>query len=240
MTSAQPGELDEVAVRLLGCLVEKERTTPDDYPLTANGLMRAANQSTSRDPVVSYDAGLVESTMARMKEAGLVRFVYSQSNRSTRFRHVLDEVWAVTGEELAVLALLMLRGPQTPGELKSRSERLASFADLDAVRRVLEDLAARPEPYVRQLERVAGHKESRWMQLVGETTEPTIDAAVAFTSSGPAPGPAPSFVRSGPADAGDARIRALEAEVAALRAAIDEVRVELGLLPTTDAVSAPD
>jgi uncharacterized protein YceH (UPF0502 family) len=200
--------------------MEKERTTPDDYPLTANSLMRAANQSTSRDPVVDYDQRLVESTMAELKDLGLIRFVYSPSNRATRYRHVLDEVWRIDADEAAVLTLLMLRGPQTPGELRSRAGRLASFADVEDVRSTLGRLAARDEPMVAELSRVPGHKENRWAQLVG-------DAPVVDTTESPNP-----TVTSAPrpAEAPDPdRLSALEAEVAALRKLVDELRIELGL-----------
>ena len=202
---------------MLGCLVEKERTTPDDYPLTANSIMRAANQSTSRDPIVHYDVGLVEHVVVGLKEAGLVRFVHSQSNRSTRYRHVLGEAWGVTDDELAVLALLMLRGPQTIGELKTRSDRLASFASLDGVRDVLEALAARDEAMVVQLPRLAGHKEARWAHLL--SGEPVVDGFAADQDASRAAG--------GPSTG--ERIAALEVEVAELRALVTELRRELGL-----------
>ncbi len=214
-------QLTAEQVRVLGCLVEKERTTPDDYPLTANSIMRAANQSTSRDPIVHYDVGLVEQTVVGLKEAGLLRFVHSQSNRSTRHRQVLGEAWGVTDDELAVLALLMLRGPQTIGELKTRSDRLGSFPDLEAVRGVLEALASREEPMVVLLPRLQGHKEARWAHLL--SGEPVVDgfaadAAAARTSSG----------GSGGSSMGD-RVGALEAEVAELRELVTELRRELGL-----------
>jgi uncharacterized protein YceH (UPF0502 family) len=213
-------ELTAEQVRLLGCLLEKGRTTPDDYPLTTNALMRAANQTTSRDPVVAYDQALVERTAASLKEAGMLRFVYSQSNRSTRYREVLGEAWGVSDDELAILALLMLRGPQTVGELKTRSERLASFAGLDDVRRVLDDLAGRDEPMVVQLPRLAGHKEARWAHLL---SGPIDEAALAAS----APSPAAERVRR--EDANASRLDDLERAVAELREQMTELRRELGL-----------
>ena len=208
-----PVTLSQEQVRILGCLVEKERTTPDDYPLTANAIMRAANQSTSRHPVVDYDLGLVERAMGPLKELGLVRFVHSPSNRATKFRHVLGEAWRVDDDELAVLCVLMLRGGQTVAELKSRTERLASFADLAAVEAVLRRLAHRDEPLVRLGERAPGQKEPRWFQLVGDEPPPAEPGAPSSRSS-----------------ASDERITALEAQVARLVAQVDELRVELGLV----------
>jgi uncharacterized protein YceH (UPF0502 family) len=211
--------------------MEKERTTPDDYPLTANALMRAANQSTSRDPVVDYDQRLVESTMSDLKDLGVVRFVFSPSNRATKYRHVLDEAWRIDGEEAAVLALLMLRGPQTPGELRSRSGRLATFREVDDVRSALGRLANRDEPMVAELPRVPGHKENRWAQLVGEQSAaansvapPVIPTAEPVT----VPGSVPASVGVPVAVEAD-RLTVLEAEVATLRRLVDELRVELGL-----------
>ena len=169
-----PVLLSQEQVRILGCLVEKARTTPVDYPLTANSIMRAANQSTSRDPVVTYDQHLI---VTELKEAGLLRFVHSPSNRATKYRHVLGEAWGCDDNELAVLCVLMLRGPQTVGELKSRTERLASFRDLESVEAVLADLAARPEPMVALGERAPGQKEPRWVQLVGEAPEASAYAS---------------------------------------------------------------
>jgi uncharacterized protein len=212
--------LSQEQLRLLGCLMEKERTTPDDYPLTANSLMRAANQSTSRDPVVDYDQRVVESSMVELKDLGLIRFVFSPSNRATKYRHVLDEAWRIDEQEAAVLTLLMLRGPQTPGELRSRAGRLATFPDVEDVRATLRRLATRDEPMVAELSRIPGHKENRWAQLLGDA--PAVDAAVAPTIT----------VRSGPGPAAAVdpdRVSALEAEVATLRRLVDELRAELGL-----------
>ena len=217
--------LSQVQVRLLGCLLEKERTTPDDYPLTANALMRAANQSTSRHPVVSYDVHEVERSMAELKEAGLVRFVFSPSNRATKFRHVLDGAWSCDEEELAVLCLLMLRGAQTVGELKTRSERLASFGSLDAVEATLRRLAGRDEPMVRLLERAPGQTEARWAQLVGDEPAPLE------------PGASPRAARGG---ADEERVSALEARVDQLEALLAEVRSELGLATSTPGVDGDE
>jgi len=204
--------LTQAQVRILGCLLEKERTTPDDYPLTANALMRAANQTTSRWPVVSYDLATVERTVAELKPLGLVRFVFSPSNRATKFRHVLHEAWGCDDAELALLCLLMLRGPQTSGELKTRSERLAEFHDVASLEAVLVRLAERSDPVVRMLDRGPGQKEPRWTQLIGEVpASDDRDHAVG--------------ARHGLAD----RVEQLEAQVAALSSVVAELRAELGL-----------
>jgi len=209
-----PVTLTQEQTRLLGCLVEKARTTPAQYPLTANSLMLAANQSPSRHPIVDYDVGLVERTMDGLKADGLVRFVFSPSNRATKFRHVLDDAWSVDGDELAVLCVLMLRGAQTVSELKTRTERMASFPDLAAVEAVLARLAARDEPMVEVLERAPGQKEPRWHQLLGDEPPPLEPgrSAVAARSS-----------------ANDERITALEEQVARLTLQVHELRSELGL-----------
>src|SRR5437879_5611704 len=122
-------ELTAEEVRVLGCLVEKEAATPQSYPLTLNALVNACNQLTGRDPVVAYDERTVEQALHSLRERGLTRIVHSRSNRVPKFRHVLDEALALERPELAVLCLLALRGPQTAGELRSRSERLHAFGD---------------------------------------------------------------------------------------------------------------
>jgi uncharacterized protein len=116
-------------IRVLGALVEKERTVPDSYPLTLNGLTTACNQTTNRDPVVSYEAAEVQATLDVLREKKLTRIVYSPSNRAPKFRHVLDEAWDVDDESLAVLAVLLLRGPQTLNELRTRTERYEPGVD---------------------------------------------------------------------------------------------------------------
>ena len=216
--SAPTRALDEVEIRVLGCLLEKERTTPDDYPLTANALMRAANQSTSRYPVVAYDARTVEDACASLKAAGLVRFVHMPSGRATtKYRHVVDEAWQIDRAEAAILALLMLRGPQTPGELKTRADRLHAFEDLASVAATLDRLAARSPAVVRDLGRGAGQKEDRWAQLLGG--EPVL----VDRQFGEGRVARPSAV-----DASD-RIDRLEAQIDELRSWVIEIREALGL-----------
>jgi uncharacterized protein YceH (UPF0502 family) len=153
--------------RVLGCLVEKQLTTPQQYPLTANALTLACNQTTNREPVVVLSDDTVLRALDRLKEQRLVRFVLPSHGRSVvRYRQVLDEVHGLDVEGLALLAILLLRGPQTPGELRARAGRVAEFRAVESVQLQLENLAARPEPLVRLLPRRPGQKEDRWQQLL--------------------------------------------------------------------------
>jgi hypothetical protein len=153
--------------RVIGCLIEKQLTTPQQYPLTLNALVLACNQASNRDPVVCYDDHLVQRALAWLKEAGLVRFVYPSHGRSvTRYRQVLDEFLALDVEALALLAVLLLRGPQTAGELRIRTERMARFDDLASVDTELDHLGARTEPLVMRLARRPGQKEERWVEVL--------------------------------------------------------------------------
>jgi uncharacterized protein YceH (UPF0502 family) len=158
--------LDEPQARVLGCLLEKQLATPQYYPLTLNALVTACNQSSNREPVTSYADAEVTDALDGLREQGLVRVVYSSGNRVPKYRHVLDETWGLDAAHRAVLAVLLLRGPQTPGELRSRTERLASFASLDEIEEVLRLLAIREEPLVRQMDRRPGQKEARYRELL--------------------------------------------------------------------------
>jgi uncharacterized protein YceH (UPF0502 family) len=154
--------LSPVELRVLGSLIEKERATPQGYPLTGNSLRLACNQSSNRQPVVDYDDHLIETTVAGLKEQGLLRFVYSPSNRATKYRHVLDEALHLSDDELAVLCVLFLRGPQTVGEIKGRTERLHRFTDLADVESTLRRLSERDDgAFVRRLDRQPGQKDAR-------------------------------------------------------------------------------
>jgi uncharacterized protein YceH (UPF0502 family) len=186
-------ELNPVQARVIGSLAEKQLTTPQQYPLTLNALVIACNQTSNRDPVVVYDDSIVEVALSSMKESGLLRFVHPGHGRSaTRYRQVLDERFGLDARSLSVLAVLLLRGPQTVGELRARTERMADFGSLDDVGTELERLAGGPDPLVSRMPRRPGQKEERWTQLLaGEppeadtasnaTTEET-DTAVAMRS----------------------------------------------------------
>jgi uncharacterized protein len=206
-------ELSTTETRVVGSLIEKQLTTPQQYPLTLNALVAACNQTSNRNPVVSYDDRTVESTVAGLKDKGLLRFVHPSHGRSaTRYRQVLDEVLRLDEKQLALLGVLMLRGPQTVGELRARTERMASFADLGEVEGVLDELGSREEPLVVRLARQPGQKEERYAHLLaGEVTaeEPVAAAPVATARLDP--------------------VAELRAEVAELRRQLDEVREQLGL-----------
>ncbi len=168
-------ELTPPEQRVLGCLMEKRWTTPDQYPLSLNGLRLACNQSTNRDPVTSYDESTVRDAAQRLCRYGLARLASGHGSRSIKYRHLAEEALGLDREQLAVLAVLLLRGSQTPGELKARSERMARLESLTDVERVLEVLGERR--YVRRLERRPGQKEDRFEHLFGPASEDTVASA---------------------------------------------------------------
>ncbi|HEX4011763.1 MAG TPA: YceH family protein [Solirubrobacteraceae bacterium] len=253
-------ELTPVEQRVLGCLIEKRWTTPDQYPLSINALRLACNQSTNRDPVTDYDESDVRHAAERLSRYGLTRLASGAGSRATKYRHLAEEGLGLDREHLAVLGILLLRGPQTPGELKSRSDRMAHLDSLEQVERILGDLADRG--YVARIERRPGQKEDRFRQLLGgegsateaapapavapaplataggydapalapargryETDDEPLavggfDEPVAVSpspspSSSPSPSPSPSA--NGSYDELEARVAALEADLAALR-----------------------
>lgn len=200
-------ELDAEQVRVLGCLLEKERTVPDSYPMTLKGLVTACNQSSNRFPVVAYDPSTVQRTVDTLKDMGLVRFVHpSHGERTTKFRQVIDERLALLPTEAAVLSVLFVRGAQTVAEIRARTERLHAFDSTEEVVAALEGLARRDEPLARPIERRPGEREGRWTHVFTQTdapapSTPTTPPAAAEPSSEPA--------RS----ALEARIAELEAKV---------------------------
>jgi len=203
-------ELTAEAQRVLGCLVEKERTVPDTYPMTLNALVGACNQSSNRWPIVDYDPSTVERTLDQLKVDGYVRFVHpSHGERTTKFRQVLDERLQLAPADVAVVAVLMLRGPQTVGELRTRTERLHAFESIGAVTDVLDRLSAREEPLVVALARQPGQKEGRYAHLLGGPVDPSSMAASR-----------PEEIPSGRRSNLEERIAALEAKVARLCATL--------------------
>jgi uncharacterized protein YceH (UPF0502 family) len=158
--------LDPVQIRVLGCLLEKQQTTPDGYPLTLNSLRLACNQTTSRDPVVEYDEATVREAAQRLGQRGWARLTSYHGSRTSKYRHLLDEALGLSGDERALLCVLMLRGPQTLGELKQRTEKLHRFEDLSSVEAALDRLTARE--LGRMLERKPGQKEARYAHLLDE------------------------------------------------------------------------
>ena len=151
-------------IRVLGCLLEKQRTTPDQYPLSLNALRLACNQSTNRDPVVEYDEAVLRDALHRLERRGYTRFASGAGSRTPKYRHLLAEALPMSEQEQAVVCVLMLRGPQTPGELKQRTERMHPFADLSEVHETLERLIERE--LAARLERRPGQKEERYVQLL--------------------------------------------------------------------------
>jgi uncharacterized protein YceH (UPF0502 family) len=159
--------------RVLGCLLEKQRTTPDAYPLSLNALRLACNQSTNRDPVVEYDDTVIRDALHRLERRGYARLASGAGSRAPKYRHLLAEALPMSSDEQAVMCVLMLRGAQTPGELKQRTERMHTFADLQAVHQTLERLIERE--LVERVERRPGHKEERYEQLLqAREEEPSI------------------------------------------------------------------
>jgi uncharacterized protein YceH (UPF0502 family) len=170
-------ELTAEELRVLGCLVEKEATVPDAYPLSTNALQLACNQRTSRDPIVDFDEDTVTRTLLSLREHGLARTARGEGSRVYKHAHSLDGTLGLSQPELAVLSILMLRGPQTVGELRTRAERQHFFDSLESVQGVLDGLAGRPEPLAQQLDRQPGQKEARWRHLLGDHAEPATPTA---------------------------------------------------------------
>lgn len=209
-------EPDPVEIRVVGCLVEKQRTTPDAYPLSLNALRLACNQSTNRDPVVDYDEETVSEALRRTAQRGWTRLASGAGSRARKYRHLLPEALGLQDDELALLTVLMLRGPQTPGELKQRSERLHPIADLAAAQTTLERLVER-ELVVRHPRR-AGQKEDRYEQV--------LDGGAEDAPAAPEASAAPEPPAAEPVD--EDRLDRIEREIAALRAELASLREALG------------
>jgi uncharacterized protein YceH (UPF0502 family) len=178
--------LDEVEVRVLGSLVEKDITTPDYYPLSLNALINACNQKNNRDPVMSLDEAAVQKTLHSLQDKRLAGPTSSADSRVTKFEHRLQEVFNFDRREIAVVCVLLLRGPQTPGELRGRSERMHQFGGLDEVQSTLQKLSEREPPLVKVLPRQPGTKESRYVHLFSADLQaweaiPVIPKADGFT-----------------------------------------------------------
>jgi uncharacterized protein YceH (UPF0502 family) len=219
-------ELSAEELRVLGSLVEKRLTTPQQYPLTLNALVLACNQSSNRDPVLHYDEATVEDAVTRAKTRGLAAFVHPSHGRSAlRYRHTLDEALGLDDRPLALLAVLVLRGPQTLGELRARTERMAAFSDLHEVEAELDALAARHDPLVTRLARAPGRKEERFAHTLAG---PATSAAPADDRWSP---PAAEVLPGG-ASSGADEVGALRAELHDLRAEVSDLRRELEALRT--------
>jgi len=202
--------LDAIAVRILSALIEKEITTPDNYPLSLNALVAACNQTSAREPVMSLDEGIVNKTVNDLRQRSLVRAVQQSGSRVLKFRHLMVEALNLDGPELAAMCVLMLRGPQTPGEIKGRSNRLFDFPDLEKVESTLDALVNREKPLVARLARRPGQKDSRYAHLL----------------SGDAPAEAPEAVTPSVV-AENGRLEALEQAVNSLRAELVDLRTQM-------------
>ncbi len=209
--------LDAIEARILGCLVEKAATTPDAYPLTVNALVLACNQKTSREPLMNLEPGAVGHALRQMEGRGLAKSNYGA--RAERWEHRGESALSLTRQQLAVVALLLLRGPQTLNELLTRSERMAKFADAEDLSHALDRLATREPALAVRLPRAPGQREERWMHLLcGPVDVEALAAAHAGSRS------------TAREDDGalEVRVAALEAEVARLRERLESLEAALG------------
>ncbi len=207
-------DLAPVEARILGCLLEKERTTPENYPLSLNGLIAACNQTTNRDPVTAYDENTVEAGIAWLREKKLVTVVFGAGSRVQKYRHNLPEHFNLDRRDTAVLAVLLLRGPQTAGELRSRTERLFHFASIEELEGCLDGLGRGDSPLIKLLPQQPGQKERRYVHLF--SAEP--QGGWQTSSFDPTPPPRPTR--------DDPRVEALETEVATLRQDVADLKAQ--------------
>jgi uncharacterized protein len=210
-----PETLTETEARILGALVEKQLTTPEYYPLTVNALVAACNQKTNRDPVVVYDEDTVTRSLDTLRDKNLAYVFHGSTSRVVKYKHMLPSVYELDPGETAIIAVLMLRGPQTIGELRERSGRLYEFGGLGDVSDTLDKLTRRDEPLVVKLERQTGQKDARFAHLLCGSSG--IEAAVASKAVRAAQDPAKSD-----------RVERLETEVALMRSEIEALKEAFG------------
>ncbi|MEM8904312.1 MAG: DUF480 domain-containing protein [Actinomycetota bacterium] len=221
-------ELDALGARVLGCLVEKERLTPQAYPLTLNALVTACNQSTGRDPVMSVDEHEVLDVLGRLRADSLTRVVHPRSGRGvTKYRQVLDEVFGLGSDEMALLCLLLLRGDQTVGELRSRTERMHEFGDQIEVEEALRSLARRGLAV--ELPRRPGQSATRWTTTWGRGEVVVDGPTIAAPLAPMAEVEGLAVTRQDPVEDVRVEVEELRAEVDELRASLEEIRRALGL-----------
>jgi uncharacterized protein YceH (UPF0502 family) len=197
--------------RVLGSLIEKSRTTPDYYPMSINGLQTACNQKTSRFPIVQYDEETLFETLNSLKKKGLISTATGGSSRVVKYKHNLGIVYPLVPAELALIGLLLLRGPQTPGELNTNSGRLYEFESIEEVQSTLQELSHRG--FVKALERRPGQKEVRYVHLLGDSVEDTTEY--------------PSGIRPANTEQLNARVENLEKELAELKEAFNKLMSDL-------------
>jgi hypothetical protein len=200
--------LNEIEVRVLGSLVEKQLTTPEYYPLTLNALTAACNQKSNRDPVVSYDDDVVTAAVDSLRDKNLVYLFYGSSSRVVKYKHMLPNVYELAPPDVALMCVMMLRGPQTVGELRERTGRLYEFSGIGEVNETLDKLINRDEPLVVKLERQPGQKEARFAHLLsGEVTQQAVSA--------------PAYLSK---PSGNDRIAELEGKVEAMQTELASIR----------------
>ncbi|MDF9832991.1 uncharacterized protein YceH (UPF0502 family) [Ereboglobus sp. PH5-5] len=217
LSSSNPNTLSPLEARVLGCLIEKELTTPDIYPLTLNALVNAANQRNNRNPILAATHEDIEHALDGLRQKRLATHFAGAEARVAKFRHMLDQVYPMEPTARVILAELLLRGPQTTAELRTRGERMAAMpATIGELEQILADLAARAEPLARKLPPQRGQKEARWAQLL--TGEPAADA----------PEATPVTVTQTLPPEVEQRLAALEAEVACLRNELETLHKALG------------
>ena len=217
--------LDPIEARVLGCLIEKERTTSEYYPLTLNALIAACNQKSNRDPEMHLDGPTVEKAIDTLRLKNLVYLSHTAGGRTAKYAHQVEKFFTFTPQEFAILCLLLLRGPQTPGELRSRAGRLCAFANPAEAEAVLQELIARPGgPFAVKLARQPGQSASRYAHLFSGPVDAGQPAAPALQ-----PLPAPD----------NDRIANIESEVAALRAELNQLKQQLGIAPAEDTKGSP-
>jgi uncharacterized protein len=207
--------LTDVEIRVLGALMEKSKTTPDYYPMTLNSLAAACNQKTSRFPVVEYSEETISAALRSLKGQNLISHAIGGSSRTTKFKHNFDIVFQVTEGEFAILCLLFLRGPQTPGELNTNSGRIYEFQSLGTVHEILNRLAEAQPPYVKELPKRPGQKETRYVHLFGEHIPLEDSSSVSD-----------EIVRK-PAHELEVRLAAVERELAEVRETLAKLMKEL-------------
>jgi uncharacterized protein len=206
-----PLELSPIETRILGALLEKERTTPEYYPLSLHALVVACNQTTNREPVVSYDDRTVEQGLDRLREKKLAMLIHTAGARVPKYRHTLLDAYNLDAREVAMLCVLMLRGPQTPGELRSRSERMCGAMTLPEIEKCLEELTSGGDPLIRMIPARAGQKENRYVQLL--SGEPDLESWITI----PPPAAAPASSEKGRLDTLESELEALKSELRTLR-----------------------
>jgi uncharacterized protein YceH (UPF0502 family) len=214
-TGGGPPVLDEIEARLLGCLIEKQATTPEIYPLTANAAVQACNQKSNRDPIMNLEPGAVGNALRRLEDKRLAKVTHSA--RALRYEHCFEQAYGVTSRQRAVLCALLLRGPQTLNEIYTRTDRLAQFADSADVQETLDRLAERSHPLLVRLPRASGQREQRYMHLLCGPVDMTVHEGGAYGGAEAASGAETLELAE--------RIAALEREVEALKQRLDAMGV---------------